>query len=261
MRRPPLRTAFLAAALLLLAAAPALAETGFEVGARGIYWFPDLSGDAAYKNEASIDLDSTLGVDRKNQAGAEAFARILWFGARAGYMPLKFEGNATLAAPVTFRGTSFSGAVATDVDLKTADLEVNFTPLRLSIPWLANAYAGILVKGKLVDGSISLESPASTPSKVTEDVSGVVPMVGVTAGAGVLKDVVRVDARVAGIAYGGNHLYEGDAALSLSPRTILGVNFRLQGGYRIIDLDSEELGDVRAKLRIAGPYAGLQVDF
>ena len=57
-------------------------------------------------------------------------------------------------------------------------------------------------------------------------------MLGAAAGVGFLKDMVRVDARAAGIAYSGNHLYDADAYASFAPLPFV----RIQGGYRYIDL-------------------------
>jgi hypothetical protein len=81
-------------------------------------------------------------------------------------------------------------------------------------------------------------------------------MVGLAAGAGVLKNVLRADARVTGIAYSGNHLYEADVFASFAPFPF----FRIQGGYRYIDLKLDE-DDIVAELEMKGPYAGAQVSF
>jgi outer membrane protein len=258
MRRTPLFLSLLATALLVAASAlPAAAGPGFDVGARGVYWFPSISGDVD-TGDGKIDLESDLGLEDENFLGAEAFARVAWFGARAGFMPIKFDATNTLPGDITFEGVTFpSGTdVSTELDVKTADVEIDFAP-RLTVPWLANAQLGLLVKGKFVDGTVTLSQGAT---KVEQDLKGVVPMVGVLAGAGVLKDRIRLDARVAGMAYGGHHLYEGDVCLSLVPFDLPVLDLALQGGYRFIDMDVED-GDLTANLTIAGPYAGVQLAF
>jgi hypothetical protein len=80
--------------------------------------------------------------------------------------------------------------------------------------------------------------------------------VGVAAGAGFLKDMVRADARVTGISYSGNHLFEVDAYASFSPLPFL----KIQGGYRLIDLKIDE-DDIEATLKLRGPYLGAQLSF
>lgn len=252
------RTALLPllALAMTLSAAPAFAGPGFDIGARGIYWFPAATGSLDTGN-GRIDAKSDLGLDKESLPGAEAFVRVLWLGARAGYMPVKFESEKSVGTLPSFGGVNFSNSkVVTKVDLKTADLELSFAP-KITVPWLANLYAGVLVKGKLVDGTVALDNGTR---KETRDLKGVIPMVGVTAGAGVLKDMIRVDGRVAGIAWSGNHLYEGDVYLSFSPFDPPVVDLKLQGGYKVIDLKLED-GDLRAEMRIKGPYAGVQLDF
>ena len=182
MSRTPFRLTLLAAALLLAASAhPAAAGPGFDVGARGVYWFPSVSGDVD-TGDGKIDLESDLGLDDEDFLGAEAFARVAWFGARAGYMPIKFDATNTLPGDITFEGVTFPEGtdVSTEVELKTADLELAFAP-RLTVPWLANAQLGLLVKGKFVDGTVTL---STTGTRVEQDLKGVVPMVGLLAGAG-----------------------------------------------------------------------------
>jgi len=81
-------------------------------------------------------------------------------------------------------------------------------------------------------------------------------MVGVAAGAGFLKDMVRVDARAAGVAYSGNHLVDVDVFASFAPLPFV----RIQGGYRYIDLEIDEDGTL-ASFKLKGPYVGAQLSF
>ncbi len=81
-------------------------------------------------------------------------------------------------------------------------------------------------------------------------------MVGVAAGVGFLKDMVRVDARASGIAYSGNHLYDVDAYASFAPLPFV----RIQGGYRYIDLKIDQ-DDTLASFKLSGPYLGAQLSF
>ena len=81
-------------------------------------------------------------------------------------------------------------------------------------------------------------------------------MVGIAVGAGFFQNLLRFDARVAGMAYSGNHLIEADAYASIVPFPFL----RLQGGYRYIDLKVDE-DDLIADLDLKGPYVGAQLSF
>jgi len=81
-------------------------------------------------------------------------------------------------------------------------------------------------------------------------------MIGLAAGAGFANNLVRADARVTGMAYSGNHLYEADVFASFVPLPFL----RVQGGYRYIDLKVDE-DDIVADLELKGPYIGAQLSF
>jgi hypothetical protein len=111
----------------------------------------------------------------------------------------------------------------------------------------------LIAKVKYVDGKVELRN--STISE-TRDFKAPIPTVGAAAGVGFLKNMVRVDARVTGIAYSDNHLIEGDAFASFVPFPF----FRVQGGYRVIDFKIDE-DDILAKLKLKGPYIGAQVSF
>ncbi|MBI5576028.1 MAG: hypothetical protein HY896_06645 [Deltaproteobacteria bacterium] len=253
MKRP---LVFLAV-LFLSAAVPAHASPGFEVGARGMYWFPDL--DANVKTTVSgvtgeFDAKSDLGVGDENFPSGEAFLRVGRAHFRVGYTPVSFDGNNTISRNITFNGQTYTSGtnVITDLELKMADGEFQFDIVRPNVA-VANFNLGLILKVKYVDGKVELRSSAQTQTK---DFKAPIPMIGLGAGAGFLKNMVRADARVTGVSYSGNHLFEGDGFVSFSPVPFVSV----QGGYRIIDLKIDD-DDIVAKLKLKGPYVGVRLSF
>jgi outer membrane protein len=252
------RALILLAVLPLVATAvPAFALPGFEAGARGMYWFPDLTANV--KTTVSgvtgeFDAKTDLGVGDKDFPSGEAFVRLGNFHLRVGYTPVKFSGDKTLTDNVVFNGRTFSASsrVITHLDLKMLDGELQFDVLRPDLV-AASFNLGLILKVKYVDGKVDLESSGVTEKK---HFKAPIPMVGLAAGVGFLKNMIRVDARAAGVAYGGNHLYEGDAFASFAPLPF----FRVQGGYRFIDLKIDD-DDIVAKLKLKGPYVGAQFSF
>ncbi len=252
------RSLVLLAVLPLVAVAvPAFALPGFEAGARGMYWFPDLTANVKTMVggvTGEFDAKKDLGVGDKDFPSGEAFVRIGKFHLRVGYTPVKFRGDKTLTDNVVFNGRTFSASsrVITNLDLKMTDGEIQFDLLRPDIV-AASFNLGLILKVKYVDGKVDLESTTETERK---DFKAPIPMVGLAAGVGILKNMVRADARVTGVSYGGNHLYEGDAFASFVPFPF----FRVQGGYRLIDLKIDD-DDIVAKLKLKGPYVGAQFSF
>ena len=240
----------------LLLAGSAFAASGFEVGARGAYWFPKLTGNAQTNTtgDTRFDFKDTLGVGDENVPFGEAFLRLGNTTLRVGYAQLSFDGDKQLTQTVVFNGTTFSVTdnVISSLDLKMLDGEVQYDFLRPDVG-VAGFNLGLLVKVKYVDGTVELRSSTTTETK---DFKAPIPMIGAAAGAGFLKDMVRVDVRAAGIAYSGNHLVDADAYASFAPLPFV----RIQGGYRYIDLKIDEDGTL-ASFKLKGPYVGAQISF
>ncbi len=242
------------AAAVLLMAGSAFAAPGFEVGARGAYWFPKLTGSARTNmtGDTRFDFKETLGVKDENIPFGEAYLRLGSTTLRVGYMQLSFDGDKTLTDNIVFNGQTFSTNVISKLDMKMLDGEVQFDFLRPDVG-VAGFNLGLLLKVKYVDGKVELRNSTTTETK---DFKAPIPMLGAAAGVGFLKDMVRVDARASGIAYSGNHLYDADAYASFAPLPFV----RIQGGYRYIDLKIDKDGTL-ASFRLKGPYVGAQLSF
>jgi outer membrane protein len=241
----------------LLMAGSAFAAPGFEVGARGAYWFPKLTGSAQTNEtgDTRFDFKDTLGVGDENIPFGEAFLRLGNTTLRVGYTQFSFDGDKQLTQTVVFNGTTYSVSdhVISSLDMKMLDGDVQYDFLRPDVG-IAGINIGLLLKVKYVDGKVELRSVSQ--GATSSDFKAPIPMVGAAAGAGFLKDMVRVDARAAGIAYSGNHLVDVDAWASLAPLPFV----RIQGGYRYIDLKIDEDGTL-ASFKLKGPYVGAQLSF
>lgn len=252
------RILILLAVLSSTAAVPAHALPGVGVGARGMYWFPDLSGTVQTFDPViggtKFDLTDDVGIGEEDFPSGEVFLRLSRVTFRVGYTPVEFDGSQQLAREIRFGGQIFSLGenVVSRLDVKMIDGEVQFDLLRPDVAAVA-FNLGLIVKVKYVDGEVELRS--ATVSEL-RDFEAPLPMVGAAAGVGFLKDMVRVDARVSGIGYSGNHLLEGDAYASFAPLPFI----RIQGGYRFIDLKIDE-DDIVADLELKGPYVGAQISF
>ncbi len=253
------RFALIPAALALLAlAAPAFALPGLEAGVRAYYWFPDLSAKIQTFTPpvtgTKFDAKDDLGVKDENFPSGEAFVRFGRVHLRVGYTPVSYDGSKAVTRTIVFNGRTYSigDNVVSALDVKMLDGDVQIDLLRPDIV-AASFNLGLIVKVKYVDGTVEL---ASAGVRETKDFKAPIPMVGLAAGVGLLKNALRADARVTGVAYSGNHLYEGDVFASFVPFPF----FRIQGGYRLVDLKVDK-DDIVAELKMKGPYVGAQVSF
>ena len=241
---------------LLCLSAPADAV---EVGIRGEYWFPKISGNGQTTTSGvpntPYDLQSTLGLQDKNFPFGEAFLRLGRFTIRAGYTQVRYDGQSTLTQDFVFNGQTYTAniPITSQLELKMVDAQLQFDLLRPDAG-VSGFNLGLILGGKYVDESLQVSS--SQLPAVNESYKLPIPVVGVAAGVGLFKDLIRVDARGVGLAYSGNHGYDVDAYLSVIPFPFV----RLQGGYRYLDVKVDE-SELILTVKLKGPYAGLQISF
>ena len=246
---------FLATMLILSWATPASA---FEIGARALYWFPgfkaDMKSDSAGVVGSSLNLKDNLGVGNEAFPTFEAFGGLGKHRLTLGYTPIKYSGSTTLNSAVNFNGQTFTAGsrVDTDLKLRMLDLEYQYTFLDLE-NILAGFSLGAIGQIKYLDG----EAKMSAPGKQADFTSRLaIPMVGLGAHASILAGILEARAKIAGIGYSSNYLYEALADLSWTPFPFLDIH----GGYKLIRVKLDRSDDY-LDAQFAGPYVGLTVSF
>lgn len=243
--------------LLLLWVTPVDA---FEIGARGHYWFPgfeaEMRSDGAARTGTNINIKENLAI------GTEAFPAVEVFGgigrSRFGltYTPIRYSGSTTLANPIDFSGQTFAKGiqVASDLTLRMLDLEYRYAALDLKNV-LAGFSIDLIGQIKYLDGEAKITA-TTTGIEGKQSIRLPVPMVGVGANAALLLDIIEARAKITGIAYSGDYLYEAVADLSLTPFPFIDIH----AGYKIIRMNFDR-NDLFLKADFAGPYVALTVGF
>jgi hypothetical protein len=256
MKRFPC-TLLVAAFLILTWTVPA---TALEFGARALYWFPsfqaDMKSDGNGLAGTFINAKDTLGLENKNFPTVEAFAGLGNHRFTLGYTPISYSGSATLTSPVTFNGVNFVAGdrVDTDLKLRMLDLEYQYTFLDLD-NILAGFSLGLIGQLKYLDSEAKMSAPAANrQAEFTGRLP--IPMVGLSAHAGLLAGLLEARAKISGIGYSSSYLYEALADLSLTPFPFLDIH----GGYKIIRVKIDQGGDF-LDARFAGPFVALTVSF
>jgi hypothetical protein len=253
MKRSQLMAIFFAMTLFFCSVLPVGA---FEIGARALYWFPafkaDMKADDAGVVGTNLDLKDKLGVDSKAVPTFEAFGGLGKHHLSLAYTPINYSGSTTLTTPVVFNGKTFNGAIDTDLKLRMLDLEYQFTVLDME-NILAGFSLGVIGQIKYLDGEAKM-STTGTASDFTVRVP--IPMVGLGAHVGLLAGILEARAKVTGVTYSGNYLYEALADLSLTPFPFLDIH----AGYKIIRVKIDR-NDVFLDAQFTGPFVGLTVSF
>ena len=246
-----------ALAMLLFSAMPVSA---FEIGARGYYWFPgfktDMKADSAGLSGTDINLKDNLDVGTKAFPSVEVFGGLGSHHLGLTYTPITYSGSTVLAQPINFNGKVFAAGwnVDTDLKLRMLDLEYRYTLLNME-----NILAGFSLDAigqiKYIDGEAKMNAPAAgTEADFT--IRAPIPMVGVGAHVGLLLNILEARAKITGISYSGNYLYEALADLSLTPFPLLDIH----AGYKVIRVHIDR-NDVYLNSEFSGPYVALTVSF
>lgn len=242
----------IAATSLCVAAPVTLADTiGVYAGA-GV-WMAD------FKNSlGKTDTDvAELGIDDDNTNVfyvAIEHPIPLLPNLRIQHTALDTSGTGTLSSTFTIDDTTFTAntQVQTEIDLTHTDWVLYYEVLD---NWV-NLDLGI--NARQFDGKASVRSDNQSESV---DLSGVLPMLYTKAQFDLPFSGWSLAAELSGVAYSGNHLLDGMIKIAYESDLTPLVGLGLEAGYRQFDLQLDDLDDLDADLKIAGPYAGVTVHF
>jgi hypothetical protein len=230
----------------------------FEIGARALYWFPAFKTDMKADNNSisgtSLNLKDDLGVGNESFPTFEAFGGLGKHHLSLAYTPIKYSGSTKLSTPVVFNSMPFAAGTNVDTDLKLRmlDLEYQYTFLDMK-----NILAGFSLAAigqiKYIDGEAKMSSPGT---EANFKIRAPIPMVGLGVNIGLLANILEARAKIAGVAYSSNYLYEAMADVSLTPFPFIDIH----AGYKIIRLKIDR-NDVFLDSQFAGPFIGLTVSF
>lgn len=236
----------------------ALPAHALELGVRGYYWFPGLSGDIKVDESSAagttLDLETDLGFDSKSYPVVEAFAAIGSHHLSLSYYRADYSGTKTLSESITFKGKTFDVQypITSSLEYDIYDITYQYDLLDLE-NILAGFSLGIVGKVKLINGDVEIKSTARTEK---EDISASIPMIGVNLHLGIFADLVEARILGTGMAYGGGTIYDGQAEISYTPVPFVDIH----GGYRVFSIDVDA-DDVDFNHDTSGPYLALTVSF
>jgi hypothetical protein len=247
---------FCALAFFLLTVGLSTPASALEFGVRGYYWFPafksDLRLDASGAKGSEFNLKETFDLSNQGIPSVEAFAGIGRHHVSLMYTEVKYSGTQTLSSPITFGGKSYSGRVAGDFNFRMIDAEYQIDLLNLE-NLLAGFSIGAIGKIKYFEGEAKLNN--ATWLETAQSFRFPVPMVGVGAHLGILANILEARAKLTGMGYSGNYIYEGLADISFIPFPFM----KIHGGYRVLEVKVDNVSDVTAKTTFQGPFVALTI--
>ena len=228
--------------------------SAFELGARGYYWFPELSGvmrvDDAGIVGTELNLEDDLDIDNESYPVVEMFAGIGKHHLSLAFYNLDYDGDTVLTKDIYFDGKLFQAneRIVSSLEYDNYDVMYRYDLVDLE-NFLAGGSLGLIARLMVFDGSASITSATVTTK---EDFTAPVPMVGANFHVGILKDMLEARVLVTGMEYKDNTAFDGQAEISLTPFPFLDIHFLK------IDVDED---DVKLDLDNSGLYVGLTVSF
>jgi hypothetical protein len=235
---------------------PVTPANALEFGVRAYYWFPELKSDLRLDANGAagteFNLKDAFDISNKGVPSVEAFAGVGRHHFSFMYTEVGYSGTGALSSPITFGGKSYSGNVSGDFNFRMIDAEYQYDLLNLK-NILAGFAIGAIGKVKYIEGEAKLNN--STNGETTQTFRLPIPMVGIGANLGILANILEARAKVTGMGYSGNYVYEALADLSVAPFPFVYIH----GGYRIIKFKVDSISDVTTDTTFQGPYVALTI--
>ena len=234
-----------------------------ELGVRGYYWFPDLKGDLRMDGDglegSEIDVKDTLGISDESFPSVEVYAGIKKHHISFMYTQLDYSGSKYITQSINFLGKTYAANafVESDFKAKMFDLEYQYDLINIENV-LAGFSVGIIGEMSYIDGEASMRSStigSQYDQKETFQIP--VPMLGIGAHIGVIKNILQGRLKASGMGYSGSVFFDAMAEISVTPFPFLDIH----GGYRYMKFKVDDIEDVYADLEFAGPYIALTVGF
>jgi hypothetical protein len=234
----------------------------FEIGVRGYYWLPGLSGDikadAGGVTGDTLDLKSDLGFDEESYPALEAFAGLGDHHLSLSYYRADYSGKNTLTTTVNFGGTTFDANVPLDSSLEYDVYDLVYRYDLLDLENIAAGFSiGFVAKVKYFDGNASVDGDVGgVTESESVDFTVPIPMVGLNLHVGILADILELRVLATGVSYGDGTVMDGMADISYTPFPLIDIH----GGYRIFTMDVDT-DDVEFNYDTSGPYVAVSVSF
>ncbi|NVM22192.1 MAG: hypothetical protein HWN68_10490 [Desulfobacterales bacterium] len=232
----------------------AVPAQAFELGVRGYYWLPGLTGDlkvdAAGVTGTTIDMVSGLGMEDESYPVIEAFIGVGGHHLSLSRYRAEYSGTKKLTEEIKFMGETYNVAetISSSLEYDVSDIMYRYDLLDLENV-LAGFSLGVVGRVKTFEGDVTIKSK-------TASFSTPIPMVGLNLHVGILAGLLEARVLATGIGYSGGSIIDGQADISFTPFPFVDVH----GGYRTFTIDADA-DDVEFNYDTSGPYVAVTIGF
>lgn len=247
---PMLRASFLGLILLLTPLAASADVLGLDLGA--YLWRAGTDGTMEERGEADLEDDLGLGGNESNVVLWAALEHPLpgLPNIKLQYTPIDVSGRGSLDQTLSFDGLVFPAGEAVRSELRVDQLDVIFYWELLDQLLALNLGVNV----KVLNGELRVTA-LSGGERYHEDLPTAVPLLYLHTGFA-LPAGLGLDLEASGIAYDGDRYLDLRAGLAWRLSML-----ELQIGYRLQQLQLDDLGGADVDIEIAGLYAGAALRF
>lgn len=246
------------ASALSIVAMPTYADTILGIYAGAGAWNTDVDGDI--NDDSNIATDQ-LGLDSStNSFLYVALEHPVPFlpNIRVGVTDLTIDGTSVVSEPFTFQGETYESDVSTrsEIDLSHTDITLYYEILdnwiTMDIGFTARSFDGFASVTSNVDGGDNITGSI--------DLNGTIPM----AYGKARLDLPFTGWHVAGtlnyIGYSDSKISDFEGKVGYQSNGLV-FDVGVDIGYRTMNLDLQESGDLRADVSVGGPFATITAHF
>lgn len=247
------KASFLVLALWLGQAAPVAADTVLGIYAGVDYWATGSEGGFAN----SSNLQSFRFDDHAAQSYFVALEHLVPVlpNVRLQYQNLNNRGDTTLASDFRFADVDFTvgSQLHTELDLSHTDYILYYELLDNALVEL-----DLGVAAKHLQGEVRIQAQNR---RALQDVSQWLPLLYLDAKVGFPGTGLDVFTSGQATRFRGSHYYDVQAGIGYQLIDNLLVDVRLKAGYRVIDLQLDDLDNLYTELEFHGVFAGVTIHF
>ena len=230
----------------------------FDIGARGIYWLPELDGntqvDTSSIKGTKIDFNDDLNFGDENFTSVGVFVSSDKHNFELNYTNFDYSGINSITRTLYFNGQTYNIDDEVHSSLEVSMTDFYYTYDFINIDNIVTKFElGGVFQVKYLNGKVKI---TTTSANESSDLSIPVPMVGINLRMGMMSDMMEANLRGTGITYSEDSLYEIAGEVSWNPLPLLGV----YGGYKAFAINVDE-DDINLDYNMSGPYVAVELSF
>lgn len=237
------------ASTVCLAGINAQADTFLGIYADANYW--NYNGDVSFSQSGSSD--QSFGFDSESTAMlGVALEHGVPLLPNLKVKRVSLDNSDTQTTNFTLQGVTFT----TDT---TASMDVTLTDVIAYYEILDNIISvDVGLGAKIIDGDVKVSNASDT---LSDEVSETVPALYASAGGKLPFTSFSAKAELSGISYDDNSLIDAQAEIRYDFVDNIALDLGIKAGYRVIEVEIDDVLDTSAESSFKGPYVGLEAHF